>query len=376
MEPIRVLQVVGRMTRGGIETFIMNVYRNIDRTKVQFDFLCHYGEEAEYNDEIRNLGGRIYEMPKIKSTNKTYYYKIFQYRKELNKFFNEHNEFKVVHGHMTNTASIYMPIAKKHGVKYCIVHSHLSHARKGLSGITTNILQLPLERIADDYFACSDNAAKWIYSEKTIKSNRVKIIKNAIDSNAYVFNSDVRIQYRRKLHLENQFVIGHVGRFYHEKNHNFIIDIFSEIVKLHQDSILILVGKGDLKEEIENKVKNLGLSNKVLFLGMRSDVSNLMQAMDVFVMPSYFEGLPLVGIEAQASGLKCIMADTITKEINITDNVEFLPLTESAERWAKEILKYNSYTRDNTKEKIEQAGYDIKAIADWLQEFYLKKYNN
>lgn len=376
MEPIRVLQVVGRMTRGGIETFIMNVYRNIDRTRVQFDFLCHFGEEAEYNDEIRELGGRIYEMPRIKSTNKTYYYKFFEYKKELNRFFSEHHEYKIIHGHMTNTASIYMPIAKKYGVKCCIAHSHLSHARKGLSGIITNILQLPIEKVADEYFACSDMAAKWLFSDRKIKANRIKIINNAIDSEVYKYNINTRNQYREQLHLDDKFVIGHVGRFFYEKNHEFLIEVFKEIVKLHPDSMLVLVGKGDLKETIENKVNRLNLSNKVRFLGMRSDVPQIMQAMDVFVMPSYFEGLPLVGVEAQAAGLQCIISDSITKEMDITGNVNFLSLNESAEKWAQEILQYKNYNRCNTKNQIVQAGYDIKVNANWLQEFYIKKYNS
>jgi glycosyltransferase involved in cell wall biosynthesis len=377
MAPIRVLQVVGRMERAGLETLIMNLYRNIDRSKVQFDFLAHYGEEADYNEEIRSLGGRIYEMPVIKTTTKTYYRKIFQYTKALNSFFKEHDEFKVVHGHMTNTASIYMPIARKNGVKCCIAHSHLARARQGLTGIVTNLLQLPIEKVSDEYFSCSEKAAEWMFSKKNIKENKVKIIKKAIDSEVYDYNEKNRNFYRKSLSLDKKFVVGHVGRFYYQKNHDFLIDVFNDLVKINPDSVLLLIGEGVLRTKIDEKVKRLNLNDKVMFLGKRTDIAELMQAMDIFVMPSHFEGLPVVGIEAQAAGLQCIMSDKITNETNITNTIEFLPLSGGSEKWAKEIHKFkDGYNRTSSKEKIVKAGYDIKANAEWLQDFYIRKHYN
>ncbi|WP_066389211.1 glycosyltransferase family 1 protein [Neobacillus mesonae] len=376
MAPIRVLQVVGRMERAGLETLIMNIYRNIDRSKVQFDFLAHYGEEADYNEEIRSLGGRIFEMPVIKTTTKTNYHKIFQYIKALKAFFKEHQEFKVVHGHMTNTASIYMPIARRHGVKCCIAHSHLARARQGLTGVVTNILQLPIERVSNEYFSCSEKAAEWMFSKKNITEKKVKIIHNAIDSKLYDYNEDRRKVYRESLKLDNKLVIGHVGRFYYQKNHDYLIDIFNELVKINPESVLLLIGEGVLRNEIESKVNLLNLNNKVKILGKRSDIAGLMQAMDIFVMPSHFEGLPVVGVEAQAAGLKCVMSDAITTETDITGNIKFLPLSIGPQAWAKEILDFsNCLNRETTRDKIIKAGYDIKTVSEWMQDFYINRHN-
>lgn len=377
MEPIRVLQVVGRMDRGGIETLIMNLYRNIDRSKIQFDFLTHYGKESDYNEEIRSLGGKIYEMPAIKTTKKANYHKVFHYIYALNKFFKNHPEFKVVHGHMTNTASIYMPIAKRHGVTTCIAHSHLTRATKGINGKVTDILQLPLKKIATDYFSCSKMAAEWMFSESIINSGNVKVLNNAIDTSQYDYDIQKRSSYRKEMNLEGKFVVGHVGRFFHQKNHDFLIEIFYEILKKNKEAVLLLIGEGKLKKEMEKKVEYLGIKNNVKFLGLRNDIPNLMQVLDVFVMPSHFEGLPLVGIESQSAGLKCFMSEGITRETDVTGNVEFLPLSMGAERWAAEIVKYaKGYDRRSTKQDIINAGYDIKATSNWMQNFYLNKHNN
>lgn len=374
MEPIRVLQVVGRMDRGGIETLIMNIYRNIDRNKVQFDFLTHYGREADYNEEIRSLGGKIYDMPKIKSTRKTYYHKFFEYVIALNDFFKKHNEYNVLHGHMTNTATIYMPIAKKYGIKNCIAHSHLTQARHGLTGIVTNILQMPLEYLATDYFSCSEMAAEWLFSKKAVEKGKVSILKNAIDSMQYAYNSETRINYRKCLNIENKFTLGHVGRFFHQKNHEFLIDIMYEVVKLEPNAMLLLVGDGELRKSCEDKVNQLNLTHNVQFLGVRSDVNNIMQAMDVFVMPSHFEGLPVVGIEAQASGLKCVFSEGITREVDITGLVDFLNLSDGPQKWAEKILLYKDQcNRKNVRELIQKSGYDISVTSKWIQEFYMEK---
>lgn len=379
MKPIRVLNVVGRMDRGGIETMIMNLYRNIDREKVQFDFLAHYGKEnADYNEEIRRLGGRIYEMPVIKTTERAYYSKVFEYRKALIDFFKEHREYRVLHGHMTNTASIYMPIAKKYGkVSCCIAHSHLSRARQGLAGVVTDILQIPIRKYATDYFACSEEAGKWLFKQKDFDNGKVKIIKNAIDSESFAYNVEKRKMKRSELGLGNELVIGHVGRFFYEKNHDFLIDIFREVLRFNHNAVLILVGEGTLMAQIKSKVERLGIQEKVKFLGLRNDISELMQAMDIFVLPSHFEGLPVVGIEAQASGLPCVMSDVVTAEVNIGGLVSFMSLDMCAEKWAKCIIELSlSYRRENTKKLIIDSGYDIKAISRMMQDFYLRNHEN
>ena len=379
-EPIRILNVVGRMDRGGIETLIMNVYRHIDRTKVQFDFLAHYGKEnADYNAEIRELGGRIYEMPVIKSTEKTYYGKVFEYISALKRFFREHPEYHIVHGHMTNTAAIYMPIAKKHGkVTCCIAHSHLSTTQKSISplqALGTNLLRLPLRSVATDYFACSDSAAHWLFSDRDIEEGKVRMVQNGIDSAAFDFQPAIREQLRGELNLGDRTVIGHVGRFYHPKNHEFIIEVFRQYHARHQDAMLMLVGEGELRAGIEKKVAQYGLTDSVLFMGMRPNVNEMLQAMDLFIMPSHYEGLPVAGIEAQAAGLPVLASDVITTEMDVTGNVRYLPLSDSAEHWADTIEQLlQNHQRKSTRNAILDSGYDIQHTADDLQEFYIKKH--
>lgn len=374
-EPIRVLHVVGNMGIGGIETLIMNIYRNIDRDKVQFDFLIHNPTEGEYADEIKKLGGHIYRMPVLRDKTRTYYWRYFEYKRALKKFFSEHKEIKVLHGHMTNTASIYMPIAMKYGnVKCCIAHSHQTEATPGLSGVVTNILQRHLEKIATDYFACSEEAAKWIYSIEIVENGKVKIIHNGTDVEKYHFDSVEHEKIKNQMGHSGKIVFGNVARFKKQKNHEFLIDIFAEIHKMNQNTVLILVGQGELEENMKEKVAKLGLDDCVEFLGARNDVPTLLKDFDVFLLPSLFEGLPLVGIEAQAAGLPMITSNTVTLEADVTGNVTFLPLELSAEEWAKKILEVNEFfVRKDMTQKVREAGYDIKQTAQWLQKFYLEK---
>lgn len=380
-EPIRILNVVGRMDRGGIETLIMNVYRNIDRNKIQFDFLAHYGkDDADYNQEIKEMGGRIYEMPVIKTTEKTYFWKYFEYKNALKKFFKTHPEYHIIHGHMTNTAAIYMPIAKKYGkVSTCIAHSHLTETQKTISPLVafgTNLLKYPIKKYATDYFACSKAAAYWIFRKSDVNIGKVKIIKNGIDSSLFDYSIQKRNKVRKKLSLENKVVIGHVGRFFPQKNHAFILKIFDEYVKkINENSILLLVGDGELKEEIEKIAKELNIYDKIMFMGVRSDVNDIMQAMDIFLMPSFYEGLPMVGIESQAAGLPLLVSDKISSELDITGNVTFFSLNNQAYDWAKKIDEIlGNFKRNSTRYKIIESGYDIKNTVRFLEEFYIKKH--
>ena len=377
-KPIRILNIVGIMDPGGIETLIMNIYRNIDRSKVQFDFLTHKGTDGVFDDEIRKMGGRIYKMPKLRDREKTYYWKLLEYRRELIRFFKEHQEYHVIHGHMTNTAAIYMPIAKKYGsVNCCISHSHLTQARPGLSGKITDILHKKIPKLATDYFACSEMAANWIYPKSLIEQGKVRIIKNGVDPLKFDYDLDKAIQVREKLHLENKYVIGNVARFKTEKNHEFQIDIFNEVHKSIPNSVLMLIGEGELMKNIKEKVNVLGIEDSVIFMGVRQDVSDLMQAMDIFILPSLWEGLPVVGVEAQAAGLPVVMSTGVTRETDITGNVTFLDLSSGAHAWADEIVRIqDTYKRKSMMEYIRKNGYDITVTAKWLQNFYIAKHNN
>lgn len=364
-EPIRVLMVNYKMQCAGIESFIMNMYRNIDRDKVQFDFLVHYTAGQFYDKEIEQLGGKIYRLSVREDNN------FVKYKRELKKFFLEHKEYKIVHGHMESFGCFYLKAAKKAGVPVRIAHSHIAQKNKGLKGFLKGLLNKSFKKYATDLFACSDAAGRFMYGP----DEKYEVFNNAIDVQRFVYDEQKRIKYRQQLQIaQESFVVGHVGRFNTQKNHAFLIDIFSEILKKEFNATLLLLGEGDLEPEIKEKVKRLGMDENVKFLGIRGDMDGIYQAMDVFVMPSLFEGLPVSGVEAQAAGLKCFFADTVTEQTRMTEDVRFVSLKEPAEEWAKLILEAKKYTRKNTSEDIESAGYGIKKQAMRLQEFYLKVY--
>lgn len=368
-KPVRILQVFGKMNRGGAETMIMNLYHNIDRSKVQFDFIIHTNEFCDYDCEISSLGGKIYRVPRYNGKN------YFIYKESWNNFFQKHTEYKIIHGHVRSTASIYLKIAKKYGL-ITISHSHSTSSGSGFPAIVKNILQYPIRFTADYLFACSKSAGEWLFGKKACQSDNFFVLKNAIDTAKFTFDKNIRIQKRKELKIEDKFVIGHVGRFTTVKNHIFLIDVFRAFHDKNAKSVLLLVGDGELRQSIEKKVRDLGLSDNVIFTGVRSDIPDLLQAMDVFLFPSLYEGLPVTLIEAQASGIKCFVSDSVTEEVKITNQVEFVSLEQSPENWAEEILKYeDGYDRKDTYQEICNAGYDIKDNARWLQEFYLKEYN-
>lgn len=359
-EPIRVLQVVTYMGRGGLETMLMNYYRNIDRNKVQFDFLTHRDERWDYDDEIESLGGKIYHLPKLNPFSKNYL-------NALDKFFKEHKEYQIVHCHQDCLSGVVLKVAKKNGVKFTIAHSHNANQDKNLKYLIKLFEKRKIPKYADKLFACGNEAGRWMFN-----TDNFEVLNNAIDTDLYTYNAEKASKVKKEFGIENKFVVGHVGRFNPQKNHEFLIDVFNEIQKIKEDSVLMLVGDGDLRQEIEKKVQDLGLSEKVIFTGIRSDVNDLMQGMDVFLFPSLYEGLGIVLIEAQAAGLKCIISDTIPKDGIITDDVLSLSLNQSPVIWANEVLKYKGYKRSNNKELIEKADYDIKNNAKKLEQFYIQ----
>ena len=366
-KPIRVLHVFGRTDRGGAETFIMNIYRQIDRTQIQFDFMVHTEDECAYDKEILNLGGRIFRVPRYNGKNH------FEYKKAWKAFFEKHPECTIIHGHMTSTAAIYLKIAKKFDKK-TISHIHsTAPVGKGISATAKQLFERNAKKYADHLFACSKAAAAWCYGEKYTEHNDVKVIKNAIDVNRFVFDENTRAAKRAELGLTNNFVIGHVGNFVIPKNHSFLIDVFYEVSKKNNDAVLLLVGGGSLRKEIEDKVAKLGLVDRVIFAGVRSDIPELLCAMDVFVFPSLWEGFAVALVEAQASGLLCIVSDTIPNEVDISELVKFVSLSENALDWAHNVV---SLALENTKRqlfsiKIAKAGFDATTTAGLLEKFYL-----
>lgn len=369
---IRVLHITGTMDVGGIETFLMNVYRNIDRNKVQFDFLLSGGTEFHYSEEIRKLGGKIYSVPSRNGGKD-----VLKNSKALDDFFRKHTEYKIVHQHVSSLSYI-TPLlkAKKYHIPTRIVHSHSTQEFGNYLNVVLHYIHKPIiSKLATNYFACSSLAAKWVYPESLIKQNKHVIVKNAIDVENYKFDSAIRNKIRRELGIsENEIVIGHVGRFVDLKNHKFIIDIFNEITKKDTNFKLLFVGDGILRGETEEKIIELGLKDKVIFTGVRPDVGNLLNAMDIFLFPSLYEGLGMALIEAQSIGLKCFTSDNVVpQEVDVTGLVNFISLNESAKEWAKQILLSVNYNRKDKNKEIVAAGYDVCNITNNLEEFYIRR---
>lgn len=358
---IRILHVVNSMNIGGAETMIMNLYRKIDRTKVQFDFMVHSNEKAAYDDEILALGGRIFRIPRCRGIN------IVDYVRQWSKFFSMHNEISIVHGHMGSSAAIYLYIANRRG-RHTIAHSHSTNAGNTLF----YIISYPTRYIAQLLFACSKKAGESRYGQKKWKEKNGIILKNGIDADKFTFRAEIRQKYRDEYNINGKFVIGHVGRFNTPKNHEYIIDIFYELQKIKPKSVLMLIGIGNLQEKIRNKVRSLNIEDKVIFMGLRKDVPDCMMAMDVFLFPSRYEGLPVTVIEAQAVGLQCYISDTITKEVIISDRVTCGNIHDNPHIWAKKLAHMQSENRETANESIFKNGYDVKKNAEWLSDFYIR----
>ena len=378
-QPLRILQVLTIMNRGGAETMIMNYYRNVDKTKVQFDFLLHRYEEGFFDEEIKSLGGKIYRMPAISPKN------YFRYKKALFQFFEEHPEYKIVHSHLNALSSIILQVAKSKKIPVRIAHSHLAVEPFVLKKIFVpdtdiiatvkdsiqSLIRRRTRKYANHYFACGSKAGIWLYGKKNM--DKVTIINNAIDSAKFTFNKKTREKVRSHLQIpEGTKLIGHIGRFNEQKNHFFLIEIFRELVKLEPSAQLILIGDGNLRPKIESLTTKYSLRDKVHFLGLRNDIPDLLQAIDYLLFPSLYEGLPLTLIEAQAAGLKIIASSTIAKEVDLTGQITFTSLNKPAESWAQLMADDLEYPRNNTHKLIVTGNYDIASNAKKLQQLYQK----
>lgn len=362
MEPIRVLQVIGGLNRGGAETMIMNIYRAIDKSSVQFDFVIHRGNENAYFDEVRNLGGKIYVFPEPSAKNLIYY------RKCWKNFLEEHPEYKILHSHVRSYAILFLGIAKKLGLT-TIVHSHSTSNGGGIKSYLKSLLQLPLRTTSDYLFACSTISGEWLFGKKAIKQPNYKMIKNAIDCSKYVVSEEVRKAYRQEMGIDNSVVYGHVGRLSEPKNHAFLLHVFCEILKTQPNAILMIVGEGAYRERIETQIAQLGIKDKVIMTGRRNDIPQILSAMDVFLFPSLWEGLPVTVIEAQAAGLPCLISDKITDEVAVSNAVTYLPIDQGVDCWVKGACAVAG-KRFSVIEDIKAAGFDVHESAEELTKFY------
>lgn len=355
----RLLCILSNMNSGGAETFLMKLYRKLDRTKYQMDFCINTNDECFYSKEIRELGGKIHCIP-TKSEN------VNEFKKQLTKVIKE-NDYKYVLRITSNAAGFMdLKIAKKAGAKICSARS--SNSSDGASFIVKVIHclgRLLYGKYVDVRFAPSDLAAEYTFGKKAVKKGKVSFLHNAVDLDVYNYSKNARENIRKEFDLEDRVVIGHIGRFMQQKNHSFLLDIFNKIKEKESNSVLLLVGgNGDLEPQIRQKIADLNLQDSVIFAGVRSDIPQLLSAMDVFVMPSFFEGMPNTVIEAQATGLPCIIADTITKEANITGLVQYLPLSDSTEKWAEKALDAVSDERKDTKQNFIDNKYDIESVVN------------
>lgn len=382
-EAVRVLHVLGNTNLGGAESRIMDLYRHTDRNRVQFDFLVHSGEEGFYEKEIRELGGRIFRVPRFRI------YNYFSYRKALKEFFQKHHEFALVQGHMTSTAAIYLPIAKKAGVKKTAAHARSAGVDKGLKGTMTRFLRRNLADKADYLFTCSELAGISVYGEKAVREGKTIFIPNAIDCAGFTFDPEKRKKMREELGLTDAIIIGHVGRFHYAKNHEYLLRVFAELCRMSagaggstaetgadQKYHLILLGEGPLMEDTRKLAEELGVADKVHFLGNHKNIADYYQAMDYFVYPSRYEGMPGTIVEAQASGLPCLMSDTICREVIATELVETMSIEEEPKAWAEvlqqriDALVSKQENREKYAAKMAAAGFDVQAQAERMMRFY------
>lgn len=355
----RVLHVVPNMNVGGLETFIMNVYRNIDREEIQFDFLEHYTDTSYYDDEISKLGGNIYHFSLRNDNN------IFKYIIKLNKFFKEHKEYKVIHCHMESIGAVVFLIAKVHGVEVRIGHAHTDSVPNGIKGKVKRITSLFFKYFTTVNLACSKEAGNYLF-----KDRKFRVIPNGIDFELFKFDESKRMFLRNKYKFnDDDFIIGHVGRMDDAKNQLFLLDVFNEYYKNNSKARLVLVGDGELKFKLVDRINELNLADVVLLLGVRSDVNELMSMFDLFAFPSKFEGLGIVLIEAQINGLRTLASDVIPKNTNISNYISYLPLEVKC--WVNELNK--DIVRDNKiVYKKNKDNYDIRIVVDKIKKIYNK----
>ena len=364
----RVLCLISGMNAGGAETFLMKVYRRLDKTKYQMDFCINVAEKCFYEDEITSLGGRIYRIPPKSES-------VGNFRRQLFDVVKSNRYMYVLR--ITSNAFGFMDlkIAHKAGATVCAARSSNSSDGGSVKSRIVHMLgRLLYGRYVNVMIAPSDLAAEYTFGKRAYKSGSVKILHNAIDTDVYGFDAQGRKNIRAELKIsENTTVIGHVGRFTAQKNHLFLIDVFSEYVKQSEDSVLVLVGNGELEGEIRNRAAERGVSDRIVFTGVRSDVPALFSAMDVFVFPSFYEGMPNAVIEAQATGLPCVISDRITREADITGLVDYLPLGDAA-AWAEHIRSMSlPVVRKTPCREFTENCYDIESVTKQFVRLVFQK---
>ena len=358
---IKVLHVLGSMNMGGIQIFLMNIYRSMDREKIEFDFAC-MNKKNLFKEEIESLGGHVYWIGSHK--------KVFAHRKRLVEILNS-NDYDYVHIHSGNALCTIDAVWSKLNNKNQKVIYH-SHNASSKDRVFHYMYRTIIPKYADYMFACSKEAAEWMFPKPVIKKGDYTVITNGIDVRKYLYSAEVAEEVRTELGLKDSFVVGHVGRMAKQKNHKFLIEIFDCIKKMNTNAKLLLVGDGPLAQEIHNQVNELGLEESVLFLGIRNDIGRILCACDAFCLPSLFEGLGIVNLEAQASGLPCYITDTISDEVVLTSLVEKESLRTSPEIWAEKICSARNADRICYNQEVENSKYSLTYTIGQVCDFYKK----
>ena len=366
-EPIVIAQIIGKWLGGGVESVVMNYYRHIDRDKVQFDFLCDEDSVAIPFDEIKALGGKVTLIPPYQS--------VFRYHRQVKKILRE-GQYAIVHSHI-NTLSVFPLFAATcAGVPVRIAHSHSTTSPQEFKRNVAKLLLRPFAKLfATHYFACTEHAGRWLFGNRAFDKGRVTVMNNAIDLDRFKPNEAARAAKRRELGIgDGTLVLGHVGRFATVKNHDFLVDVFANVHAQNPDSVLLLVGQGPLEDEIKKKVARLGLADAVIFAGQRDDVDEYYRAMDVFLLPSLYEGLGMVLIEAQASGCRALASENVPAVAKATELLEFVPLANGAAAWAAAVLKNADAGQSGGNPDALRERYDIRTQAQLLEARYTELY--
>lgn len=359
-EPIRIAQIVGKMAAGGVESVVYNYYRAIDHTQVQFDFIVDEDSTTSFPQDLLEMGARVYIVPAYEA--------IFSYLKKLYALFQE-NHYTIVHAHINTLCVFPLFAAWRAGIPVRICHNHsTAHWGEGKKTLLKYLLRPFAKVFATDYFACGEKAGRWMYGNRCFERGRVHVMPNAIDTKKFVYDEEAKRCLRAELDIpQDAFVLGHVGRFMYQKNHAFLLRVFQRLLSSRQDAWLLLIGEGERMKLIRSEVKKMGIEGKVRFTGTRSDVAKLYSAMDVFCLPSFYEGLPVVALEAQANGLPCLFSDRMTKEVVLTPGARQLSI-ENPEPWVKAVQEAQ---RQNICALPER--YDIAFEGEILKNFYVKK---
>lgn len=366
---IRILHSVSNMDRAGIETMLMNYYRHMDRDKIQFDFLCNKEKSGAYDKEILQMGGKIFHTPGL---NPIKYFKYLKYMKEV---FKKNGEYRIVEAHNGALGVYALHAAKVNNVPVRIFHAHGASITKDWKLPIKLVCKAMLPANMNYHFSCGIAAARCYFGDKVVRQKDYELIPNAIDVKEFVFNEDIRKNLRSQYNLDGKNVLGHVGRFMKQKNHTFLIDVFERVAQKDKDAVLVLLGDGELMDEIRKKVNDKKLDDRVVFVGNVANANEWYNAFDVFVLPSIWEGLPVVGVEAQANDLPCIFSDCITREIELLEKTKFISLDTDVTVWADEIIDKFKYTnRKNNMSLITDKNYNIEIESKKLQERYLQLY--